>query len=400
MSKRSHKQPRWKHRVLVLALSCLVSVPLLWLLVHRVPWLGPMFADGLRAVVGTRAVERLEIFAYGVEDRANRLLRSDQPPAPAWSAPEIPTPAPSASLAAAATATPRPPFRAPGVAPMHEKTKTAVDGVWVPMADPRRPTEPSMMAKTLLHPDASRPWAELFVVAFDLARVRISLVPGTVEPRPNVVEARDLERPGLIPKAHHDALLAAFNGGFKTQHGHYGLGLRGTTVVKARPLSCTIASYADGSLRIATHKSIAQDEAEWTWWRQGPPCVYEDDRMHPSLWDAETRGWGAALGGETVIRRSAVGVNREGNILFVGVSNHTTARAMADGMQHAGASDVAQLDVNWSFPKIVLFRQGEKGRLEAESAFKGFIVDKKELLYTASRRDFFYVHRQRPLANN
>ena len=60
MSKRSHKQPRWKHRVLVLALSCLVSVPLLWLLVHRVPWLGPMFADGLRAVVGTRAVERLE----------------------------------------------------------------------------------------------------------------------------------------------------------------------------------------------------------------------------------------------------------------------------------------------------------------------------------------------------
>ncbi len=387
--KKPASRRRWLRRILGVTVGFVVSVGLLWFAVHRLPWLGPFIADSLRAVIGVKAVERIEAFAYGIQDRANRAVRSDEPPPPTWSAPP---PAESAPVATgdAATET-RPPFRPASVKPMHEKSKTEVDGVWVPIPDPRRPKEPAVMVKTLLHPDASRPWAELFVVAFQLEYVRVQLVPGTVEPRANVKEGRGLERPGVIPATDHEHLVAAFNGGFKTQHGHYGLGIAGKTVVKARPMSCTAAAYPDGTLRIATHKKIASDEAKWLWWRQAPPCVYEEDRMHPSLWDPETRGWGAALGGEVVIRRSAIGLNPERDILFVGVSNHTTARAMADGMHHAGASNVAQLDVNWSFPKIVLFKAGKDGALKAESAFKGFVVDKKELTATPSPRDFFYV---------
>ena len=56
------------------------------------------------------------------------------------------------------------------------------------------------------------------------------------------------------------------------------------------------------------------------------------------------RNWGSTLGGNVVIRRSAIGLDAAREFSFVGISNDTTARAMADAMHHAGASHVAQLE--------------------------------------------------------
>lgn len=249
------------------------------------------------------------------------------------------------------------------------------------------------MHKTLLHPDKSRPWAELFVVAFDLERIDLHFVPGTREPKPNAAGGRDIERSGLIAGSDRERLLVAFNGGFKTEHGHYGMGIGGKRVVLPRPHSCTIAKTKGGELTIDTWTALEAREAEFVWWRQTPPCVYEDGKMHPSLWDPETRGWGAALGGETVIRRSAIALDEKRHFLFVGVSNHTTAKALADGMHHAGGHDVAQLDVNWSFPKLVVFERGPDG-LEPKSLFEGFEVEQGEFVREPSPRDFFYVTRR------
>jgi hypothetical protein len=70
------------------------------------------------------------------------------------------------------------------------------------------------------------------------------------------------------------------------------------------------------------------------------------------------------------------------------ISIATTARALATGMQHAGAHDVAQLDVNHSYPKFVLYRGGAG---EALTAVRGFMVDRDEYVRKPSTRDFFYV---------
>jgi hypothetical protein len=360
-----------------------IAVPLaiggLWIAVHRVPWVGPMLADSLRAVIGAKAVEKLERFAYGVEDRANRTLRAGEAPTTRWAVPSASAPVVDAGSV--------PVFRLDSVAPMHKKVSTEADGVWVPVA-----AAPSLLQKTLLHPDASRSWAELFVVAMPVERVRLHLVPGTREPRPNAPGAKNVARPGLIPKSAHAELLAAFNGGFKTVHGAYGMGVKGQTVVLPRPLSCTVFAKENGEIGIDTWKKVADQEASFVWWRQTPPCVYEDGRMHGSLWDPDTAGWGAAMGGETVIRRSAIALNEKRDVLYFGVSNHTTARVMADGMHHVGGYDVAQLDVNWSFPKIVTFEKVE-GELAAKSVFEGFKIEEGEFLKEPSVRDFFYVTR-------
>ena len=48
--------------------------------------------------------------------------------------------------------------------------------------------------------------------------------------------------------------MAAFNGGFKAMHGHYGMMLDGETFVPPRDIGCTVAMYKDGGLKIRTFR--------------------------------------------------------------------------------------------------------------------------------------------------
>ena len=92
-----------------------------------------------------------------------------------------------------------------------------------------------------------------------------------------------------------------------------------------------------------------------------------------------------------MIRRSAVGLGPDGKTLFVGISNSTTARALALGMKQVGATNVAQLDVNFSFPRFLVYEEGDQGKLTALGAVKGLLYQPDEYLGHSSTRDFFYV---------
>ena len=201
----------------------------------------------------------------------------------------------------------------------------------------------------------------------------------------------------VIPKEHHEELLGAFNGGFMTEHGYYGMKVDGVRLVKPRDKACTVVMYKDGTMQIGTWSKIKDKEEQMRWYRQAPGCMYENNEMHIGLRDPKARSWGATLDGETVIRRSAVGLNKEGNVLYVGITNSTTAHAIAFGMHHAGAVDVAQLDVNWSYPKFVLFEPMEGGtERQAVALAKGFEFSENEYIRKRSYRDFFYILRKSP----
>jgi hypothetical protein len=113
--------------------------------------------------------------------------------------------------------------------------------------------------------------------------------------------------------------------------------------------------------------------------------------VNPKLKASGGKKWGATLDGETVIRRSAIGINASGTTLYVGISNHTTATAIADGMHHAGAAAVAQLDVNFSYPKFVLFESAGGPVRNAVALAEGFEFSRDEYIRKRSPRDFFYV---------
>jgi hypothetical protein len=193
-----------------------------------------------------------------------------------------------------------------------------------------------------------------------------------------------------VPEADREKLVAAFNGGFKAEHGKFGMMVAGHELLAPRPKSCTFAEQKDGTLAIATWTAISAEPELLSWWRQTPACMLENGALHAGLQTEDSKNWGATLEGKTVIRRSAVGLGADGRTLYVGISNSTTARALALGMKQVGATNVAQLDVNHSFPRFLMYTAGPTG-LTAQGAVKGLLYQKDEFLGRPSTRDFFYV---------
>ncbi len=393
------KRRSWKKRLLW---TTLVGGPLLvgvlWMLVHRIPWMGPLVANGMRSVIGKDNVAKLEDFVYSIEDRVNRTVKADEAPKAHWS---VPAPSPPAPIPVVAPTEPtgkdqpaKAPFAPSAPGAMYPGFSAPGDGTWVPLTDPRRPGEAPRMFKTLIHPDKSRGWAELFVVAVDLRTVELLMMAGYQEPRTEKKEAEGYARKSKIPSDHWAALLGAFNGGFMAEHGHYGFALDGITFIDPKPESCTLARFSDGSYDIAPWERLAPRQPEMTWFRQAPSCMYDDGKMHPSLAGAHQRKWGATLDGNTVIRRSAIGMSTDHQILYVGITNHTTAKVLAQGMHHVGAQTVAQMDVNWSYPKFVTYAPDKQGQLRPIALADGFEFSDNLYVRERSMRDFFYLARK------
>jgi hypothetical protein len=382
--------------------------------VQTVPQAGPLVANSLRAVVGIEAVARLEELAAAAEDAlmrarfhdeesrslkamtqsivsespsvagavvpASHLLMSIDP----GDLPASPEPAPAAL----------PAFTPEAIRPPYPEVAAEADGVWMPVPDPEHPEQPALMYATLLHPDRERRWAELFVVALPSALIQLRPVPGSEEPATDNPRAATLPHRGLIPAHARDRLLAAFNGGFRAEHGQHGMMVDGVTLLPARSDMCTVAGYVDGTLRIGTHARLAALSDKPSWFRQSPRCMVEGGELNARLRDDSAKGWGATLDGDTIIRRSAIAQSRDGAVLYVGVTNYTSARALALGMQAVGGWNVAQLDVNKSFPKFLLFPRDERGGRHAASLFDGFMYQPHEMLDEAAERDFFYIVRR------
>ena len=383
---------------------------LVWYAVHHFDWAGPLLANSLRSLFGNDNVARLEDFVYGAEDRVNRLLKKNEPPKAYWQVPGTASAAPAGSVrgstvssttAASAAPVAEAPsfgeaFHPANPGPALKEWSAPGDGEWLGLNDVRHPGEPPRMYKTLLHPDKGRSWAEVFVVAIDLKQVRVFPVLGTQEPQPDSEQARGYPRDGKIPADSQSLLLAAFNGGFMTEHGGYGMKLDGLMIAKPKPRACAIAGYKDGSLRIGSWAALGDSEPDMLWFRQTPECMWENDKLHAGLQaGAGLKKWGSTVDGETVIRRSAVGLNAERSVLYVAITNHTTARVLAEGLHHAGATDIAQLDVNWSYPKFVTFEPiGHTQVLHPVPLAPGFEFSDDEYLRKKEKRDFFYLLRK------
>jgi hypothetical protein len=384
------------------------------LAVHHVPQAGPFIANSLRAVIGIEAVARLEEATASAEDTVMRMR--DQP---SRSLRDLSPSIIGADVAAARAAapvfqietnvlrpdaaeealpsgalTPLAPLFAPApIMPPFAEVAAPGDGVWIAVPDPAHPALPALMYKTLVHPDPERRYAEVFVVALPSSMIRLTSVPGTEEPSSDNPAVASIPHRGLIPAAQRGDLLAAFNGGFRAEHGHHGMMVSGVTILPPRADMCTIFGYEDGTLQIGTYSRIAAQPQKPVWYRQAARCMVEHGALHPGLRDPNARGWGATLEGETVIRRSAIALSQDGETLFVAVTNFTTARALALGMRAAGGWNVAQLDVNRSFPKFLLFPRDENGARHGASLFAGFLYQPDEMIDDPNLRDFFYVVR-------
>lgn len=378
-----------------------VAAAALWVAVHEVPWLGPALAEGARSLVGPGPVAALEDATYGVADRVRLLVGGeDEKPKTYWDepAPEVAA-GPTKAASVVEGDGPRPLAPMPAKPPFDEVAATS-DGHWLAVAPPGS-REPVAMWKTLIHPDPKRPFAAVAVVAIDRHAIELHVAPGTDEPKapqiPTVV------RTGLVPQKEQPLLVAAFNGGFRAMHGNYGMMAGGITFIPPRDIACTVAFFgpgkskkADDDLTIETWSKIADRREEMTAFRQTPPCLVEGGEPNPGLLSEFNRNWGATVGGDTIIRRSAIGLSKDRRHLFYALGDAVTAQSIGRAMQVVGAHDAAQLDVNYSYPRFVLFEQNPNGSPIATSPIVPDVkFNPTDYVVGAQQRDFFYLTRRK-----
>lgn len=392
---------RFLSRAALAATAGLLSCAGLWVGIHHIPWMGPFLADSARAVVGPSVVARVEDAVYGAEDRWKRVWLKDMEPESLWEVPEAsaadpPSPPPAASGLAGVE--PRPVYRPNPVGRVHPEFGADGDGVWVPMPSLRWPDDPARLFKTQLHPDPKRPWTSVAVVAIDLTRIDLHLLAGVYVPEATAPEGRRAKRPAIVPSDHQPALIAAFNGGFKTIHGHLGMHVEGVTLIPPQPSGCTIAKLPDGRIAIGTWETRFAHVQGLAWWRQTPTCLVENGEFGKGVLSDGNINWGTSVHGSTFIRRSAIGIDEAGEVLFVGIGDSVSARLIAVALRHAGAHHVAQLDVNWTLPRFLTYDPKEPGsdRLEPTPLYEGLQYVRDEYVRERSSRDFFYVLRREP----
>ena len=396
----STDRSRRKLRVLLAVPPAGVALVLAtWFAIHHVPWLGPALADGARAVFGPNAVAWAEDTAYGWQDRWDQWRHGTDAPATYWQN-DPARAAVAASAAPAASfdggASPDAHFPPPPGKILFQHVAAKSDGVWFPIGGMPDATGAPIMVKTMVHPDRERPYTVLAVVAMDADDIRLHAVPGKVEPQdPTLPES---QRPGVVSPDDTEQLLAAFNGGWQTIHGHYGMMVNGHTLLPAQPESCTVAIYRDGHLRIAPWTAIASTASDLAAFRQTPPCLAAGGMRHPELDNMYNTSWGAVAAGRTVLRRSAIGLSADGRTLFFGMGDSLTARSIADGMLAVGAYDVAQLDINHVFPRFVFFdkKPGTSDVIASAPLCDGFSFSPNDYIRLPMPRDFFYVTRRVP----
>jgi hypothetical protein len=408
-AKKEKKKSKWRRRGLIGLGVTAVAVPGLWVAIHEIPGFGPAVADGVRAVLGPGVVAWAEDTAYAVQDQIDRWRYKDAKPKTFWEAPKVapapppaaPSAVPSVTPSGSAAAAPAPPqegeFPPAAFEPPIPAVASDGDGTWMAVKDPASGDGPALMWKSVVHPDPKRNFAAVAVIAVDLTRVNLHAMPGTQEPSGNKIPSE--RRPGIVPKEAFSDLVAAFNGGFKATHGHWGMMVDGDTYVPPRDIACTVAMYKDGPLKIRTWPAVKDDEPKLRYYRQTPPCLVEQGKLNNTLEATEySKGWGATVSGDTVIRRSAIGVDKSGRVLFYALGEAMTAQALAHAMRAVGAFDAAQLDVNYSYPRFLFFDRaiGDDLPKVGSSIIPGIKYQKTEYVGGPELRDFFYITRKRP----
>ncbi|MCL4486874.1 MAG: phosphodiester glycosidase family protein [Chloroflexi bacterium] len=391
----------WFLEAIVIPLALILAMAFAFLAIH--PTAIPSLVDQTRTLVGPEPIAAAENVFYGVSDAYRKMTCGDcttpgywTPATPAQSAAQIATQrtaAPSVAISASQTTTvatqpPAPPirFQPRDLAPLYPALAAPGEGVWTTLPNSFDPSAAPLTYKTFLHSDPARPYARVAIVAIDATRLRLHAVAGTLEP----VSAARVARSGLIPRTDLAALVAAFNGGFKAIHGHYGMMVDGQTILPPQPNADTIAIYRDGRVRIAPWSIISDTLPSMQSFRQTPAFLAYHDQVNSALADEQLFSWGKSVSGKTVIWRSALGISADGRTLYYAAGESLTARRLAEALVAVGASNAAELDVNWSFERFLTYAP-PSGKLTEQVLLDRLHYQPGMYVVYPSARDYFYL---------
>ncbi len=260
------------------------------------------------------------------------------------------------------------------------------EGVWTTSGLPLSSPGDVRMAKTYLRPDPTRPYATVGVLVADYRRAQLHLVAGTIDPG----GSRNVAGPGVVPDEHLESLLIAWNGGFKGDHGIFGMQVGNTVFKPLRDNLATICTKTDGSMLMGQYGRDFRWEETMTACRQNAILLVDQGEVSARTNEGnDTWGYVRVDSSEFITWRSAVGVTKDGNIL-VAAGNSLSADTLAKALWAAGAYYAMQLDINNPYVLTGLYFHQPDGTIESER-FMDAMADTPRRFLRTNERDFMYL---------
>jgi hypothetical protein len=253
------------------------------------------------------------------------------------------------------------------------------EGVWH-ATRPGLEAEPPILLTTLRdQPEYPRVVAGLAWI--DTKRTTLTLNPGRLEPSVPIPRgAMD------VPTAARPRLLATFNSGFKLSDSHGGFAVNGRTYAPLRDGQGTLVGYNDGRVDVIDWRYGATIPSGVSFARENLPLIVEDGR--PSANIANDAEWGATVGNAILVWRSAIGVDKHGNLIYAAGEDQTVA-SLARALIRAGAIRAMELDINSYWVTFISY--GASGALDPNKLLEG--MERPATRYLEpDDRDFFALY--------
>jgi hypothetical protein len=337
------------------------------------PELGALIADTLRRspAFGPAAVIALEAFAFDAADDVRRAGHAFFPS----DADRVPVPSTPEPAAATPASWPPAAIPAPG--------GLTGEGTWTPAGPPPLDGATAPILHAFVRVDPDRPFQVIHLFAFDSARLALHFVAGTRDPR----STTGVRGTGRIPEADRPRLVAAFNGGFKTEHGAFGTIEADRVLVPPLPGLATVLLDDDGRAAFGVWDGGESLPPGFAALRQNLPPLLADGRVNPT----RSHHWGRVVERLDSLQtpRSALGVTPSGVLLFAWAPA-ASAEQLGEALRRAGATFALHLDMNPGHTGLELYAPASDGEPHASPGAPEMDFRPRRWLGTDAR-DFFYL---------
>ena len=242
--------------------------------------------------------------------------------------------------------------------------------------------QPAIRA-AFLRPDAQHTSYLVGVAWLNQKLVKMVLHPGYKVPGTS-----GLSQPAEVPHSVRDQLLATFNSGFTMVDANGGYWQDGQSVVPLRHGAASMVLYKDGHMDVAGWNE-AKPGPDVAAVRQNLGLLIDNGVITPDVDSTTTMTWGATLGNKTYVWRSAVGVRKDGSLVFV-VGASMSVRTLANITHDAGAVRAMELDINPQWTNFMTYTHPSKGEAVPHMLTKDEQANPYRYLQPSSR-DFVAV---------
>lgn len=270
-------------------------------------------------------------------------------------------------------------YRPPRIAPVIHPALPG-EGVWHATFTVGGSRPPVLI--TSFRPDPAYPRLVAGVAWIDHTRTSVMLYPGLDEPSVSMPDRGPME----VPVAMRGGLVATFNSAFKLSDSGGGFAYGGRTYAPMHDGTATIVRYRSGRVDIVDWTAGASAGPDVLYARQNLPLIVDNGRPNPNLADGPQ--WGATLGNAIRVWRSAVGIDRRGNLIYA-AADYQTVGSLAQILIHAGAVRAMELDINSYWPSFITYRS--PGARQPANLLAGMVRSPLRYL-TEDDRDFFAVY--------